>query len=93
MSIKLLFFFLTSKGWDMPDKTKGLINKFKVHRLNQTLESVEKHGDCRYFVLDPQHDPGAVAALQTYAEWCYENGYLPLADDLFEWIRKIRHGN
>lgn len=40
-------------------------HKFRVERM---ADPTGKHAGCWYFVLDPKHDPHAVAALATYAD-------------------------
>lgn len=42
----------------------GLRDKYRVERHD---DPTGKHNDCRYFVLDPQHDPIAREALALYA--------------------------
>lgn len=61
---------------------RGLRQKYHVERLNDTAG---KHEDCRYFVLDPQHDPIALEALRIYAGICLDD-YPELAVDLFAWV-------
>ena len=61
-----------------------LYRKFNVERLN---DSTGKHVDCRYFVLDPQHDPLARVALMAYAAAAREAGIVPLAEDIDAWLR------
>ena len=69
------------------DKAEGgLERRYHVERLNDTEG---KHADCRYFVLDPQHDPIAREALKTYANHAQAKGYVTLADDLFAWLRDV----
>lgn len=63
----------------------GLESRYYVERLN---DAAHKHDGCRYFVLDPQHDPIAVRALRVYAAAANEAGYVPLAADLWEWADK-----
>lgn len=70
----------------MTDKTQGLIDKFTVRRHN---DPAHKHDDCRYFVLDPQHDPLALSALAMYAAIARLSGYTALADDLKAWVQQI----
>ena len=65
----------------MGDKTKGLIGKFNVTRTDGKSEPGEKHENCRYFVLDLDHDPFAIEALKTYALMCKKE-YPLLATDL-----------
>lgn len=70
------------------DKAEGgLERRYHVERLNDTAG---KHADCRYFVLDPQHDPLAREALRTYAHVAIDAGYQTLADDLIRWLEPLR---
>lgn len=65
------------------EKTTGLESRYLVERRNDTAG---KHDECRYFVLDPQHDPIAEAALRVYANLASDAGYQALADDLLDWV-------
>lgn len=65
----------------MGDKTKGLYDKFIVHRKDGSDAFGGKHENCDYFVLDLSHDPHAISALKTYADSCRDD-YPLLADDL-----------
>lgn len=65
----------------MGDKSKELYGKFVVQRTDGKDAPGEKHHDCRYFVLDVDHDPHAKAALEAYATSC-EAEYPLLAADL-----------
>lgn len=65
----------------MSDKNRGLYGKFKVERTDGRSLDGQKHENCRYFVLDLDHDPFAVPAIKAYAEACQEK-YPSLADDL-----------
>ena len=67
------------------EKDAGLLSKYEVTRLG---DQVGKHDECRFFVLDPQHDPLAVRALRVYASAANEAGYVRLAVDLWEWADK-----
>lgn len=68
----------------MSDKrATGLLHKYDVKPVTDPLG---KHDDCRYFVLDPQHDPFARAALAAYSTRARDAGYVGLADDLDEWL-------
>lgn len=59
-------------------------SRYYVKKINDT---VGKHDGCRYFVLDPQHDPHAVTGLRAYAEAVRSE--LPgLAADLDAWIEE-----
>lgn len=68
------------------DRQRGLYGKYDVKRIS---DPAGKHDECRYFVLDPQHDPHAVTALRAYADACADE-YPALATDLLEWIRGRR---
>ncbi len=61
----------------------GLQPRYLVHKVN---DSAGKHKACRYFVLDPQHDPIARAALARYAQVARAEGHAELADDLDDWV-------
>ena len=63
------------------DSDRGLYGKYRVERLNDTTG---KHANCRYFVLDPRHDPHAHVALLAYAESA-RGAYPELAGDLERW--------
>lgn len=70
---------------DDAKKAEGLIEKFKVERLTPSSRGID-HDGCRYFVLDPQHDPGARFALRAYKVWAEKHGFGPLAADLDSWL-------
>ena len=72
-------------GQFFPDKHKGLHKKFNVTRADGSSEPGGKHEDCRYFVLDIDHDPFAIPALRAYAHACAES-HPDLAADLFELV-------
>lgn len=63
------------------DATRGLYGKFRVERTDGSSGTGGKHEHCRYFVLDLNHDPRAVAAIRAYANSC-RNQYPALAEDL-----------
>lgn len=67
----------------MDDKELGLYGKFYVKRLG---DDVGKHDACRYFVLDINHDPYAIACLRTYSWQCRET-YPELSKDLMDIVR------
>jgi len=67
------------------DEARGLYDKYDVKRKN---DQSGKHATCRYFVLDPQHDPLAVVALRAYADAAATAGYAALAQDLSSWARR-----
>jgi len=58
----------------------GLEARFEVKRIG---DEAGKHDECRYFVLDPQHDPTARVALTTYAATTPNNN---LRRDLLAWL-------
>lgn len=60
------------------DKKRGVYKKWAMKRLN---DPDGKHDDCFIFVLDIDHDPFAVPALNAYIDAC-EHEYGPLAFDL-----------
>lgn len=45
----------------------GLEPRYHVRKIN---DPTGKHDECRFFVLDPQHDPHAIPALLAYAASC-----------------------
>lgn len=64
----------------------GLEQRYRVEKIN---DLAGKHDRCRYFVLDPQHDPAAREALRTYAAEMFSASNdtlaLALALELFDW--------
>lgn len=64
-------------------KQAGLEHRYNVEKVS---DPEGKHADCRYFVLDPQHDPAAREALELYARVC---GNQRLADDLYSWLYEV----
>lgn len=71
------------------NRALGLTQKFKVERLTESSRGVD-HGQCSYFVLDPQHDPLAERALSYYAALADDVGKSDLAADLRDWGKQIR---
>lgn len=57
---------------------QGILPKYRVERLS---DPAGKHDKCEYFVLDPQHDPFARAALYAYIKSCRAT-HPALAEDL-----------
>jgi len=55
-------------------------DKYRVERIGGTPG---KHDECRFFVLDPQHDEHAVTAIRAYADAVRPSG---LADRLDQWV-------
>lgn len=68
------------------EKERGLEPRYRVEKIN---DPTGKHDACRYFVLDPQHDPMARVALLVYEREARRNGYFDLADDLGLWVHGI----
>lgn len=62
------------------DTQQGLYGKFAISRLDGSSEPGGRHHGCRYFTLDLEHDPHAVAALTAYANSCRETHPLLSAD-------------
>lgn len=67
-----------------PDERSGLYGKYRVERIG---DPNGKHADCRYFVLDPQHDPIAREALARYSYLANARGFWLLSRDLNAWLR------
>lgn len=65
----------------MSDEAKGLYRKYEIVRTDGSSAEGGKHEDCRYFVLDLDHDEHAMRALAAYADSC-EPEYPLLAADL-----------
>lgn len=63
----------------------GLEHRYNVEKVN---DPEGKHSDCRYFVLDPQHDKTAWLALEEYAWQCRKSNS-ELSRDLYEWLADI----
>lgn len=61
----------------------GLEQRPNVQKVN---DPEGRHKDCRYFALDPQHDPRAVVLLEHYSVVARLDGELQLALDLLDWI-------
>lgn len=71
---------------------RGLYSKFKVSRVDGSSRKGRKHAKCSYFVLDLDHDPLAVPALEAYAGAARKAGFIQLAEDLERWIKKAKEG-
>ncbi len=59
----------------------GLEDRYSVKKIN---DPTRKHDECRYFVLDPKHDPHALTALRAYAASVRDENP-SLARDLSAW--------
>ena len=69
----------------MTDQERGLYNKYYVERTDGDPEG--KHKNCKYFVLDLNHDDHAIRALRAYAMSCREE-YPLLFKDLLDIVVK-----
>jgi hypothetical protein len=80
----------------MKDMDKGLYSKYIVMKADDAVEMNETglyqghqiEGEC--FVLRPDRDPAAMAAMREYAE---ETTNLQLAADIYEWLAGIEAPN
>lgn len=74
-------------GFKYPvEQGPGLHEKFFVKRIE---DETGKHNECRYFVLDPLHDPIARHALAYYGGATEAEGNLALAEDINQWLRSL----
>lgn len=71
------------------EKDAGLEGRYRVEKIN---DPTSKHDDCRYFVLDPQHDSIAEGVLRVYAGIARSEGFAALADDLEAWVGTCHEG-
>ena len=71
----------TGRISSMPDKNRGLHERFRVERTDGSSEPGGKHDGCEYFVLDLDHDRFAIDALIAYEAACADE-YPALARDL-----------
>lgn len=67
-------------------ETTGLEHRYDVQKVN---DPEGRHNDCRYFVLDPQHDPIAREALRDYAVHALSYGHVGLYQDLDRWLTSL----
>lgn len=68
-------------------RAMGLYEKFRVERTDGASAPGGKHENCRYFVLDMDHDQFARVAIAAYAAACQDK-YPNLARDLRDWVFK-----
>lgn len=54
----------------MEKRDVGIYEKFSVRRTDGTDNPGGKHENCRYFVLDLDHDKFSIPAILAYAEAC-----------------------
>jgi hypothetical protein len=80
--------FLDSRmsGRDLSDDGSRLEGRYYVKKLR---DPDGKHDACRYFVLDPQHDPIARYALRAYATAAGGAGLFGLRRDLHQWVDDV----
>mgnify|MGYP006346686597 CR=1 FL=1 len=76
---------MSSEHPTAPESDQGLETRYLVRRLRDVAG---KHGNCRYFVLDPQHDPIARQALATYAD-AVATSHPALSRDLWRWLGEV----
>ena len=83
------------------DKALGLYTKYLVYRVTG---EAPKLGEQWYpvtgtkivevteavFVLKPESDPHAQAAMLAYAESARQDGYVKLADEITSWMRMVK---
>jgi hypothetical protein len=60
----------------------GLEHRYSVEKVS---DPEGKHAGCRYFVLDPQHDPVAREVLYKYAMLTDND---ELSNDLLDWYEQ-----
>lgn len=68
------------------DDDRGLYDKYRVERMD---DPSGKHAGCRYFVLDPEHDPVARLALYRYADVLMKTRGGALGPDLLNWLNNL----
>lgn len=73
------------------DRHRGFYRKFDVRRTDGSDQPGGKHEHCTYFVLDMDHDPHAVDALEAYGKACYP-AKRALSEDIRHWVTTIRSG-
>lgn len=64
------------------ESSQGLYSKYEVYKDGEFVE------DC--FVLEPESDPAALAALEEYA---HQTDDSELFADLIEWVHSIENGD
>lgn len=84
---------LPERDEGLPAEEQGLFRKFHVQRVDGQDAPGGKHANCRYFVIDVDHDPYARAVLLRYADACRHTHPL-LADDLRNnWLGGYKGGD
>ena len=81
----------------MPEiDTRGLSRKFDVKRTDGGHQKGRRHHNCRYYVLDLDHDLHALPAIVAYAESCQAThprlamDLLRLADEIVDQLTELR---
>ena len=74
-------YVINAKEVNIGDKNRGIYKKFEVTRTDGKSAPGEKHENCRYFVIDLDHDQFAGPAIQAYANACKDE-YPALSRDL-----------
>ena len=64
---------------ELDDRKRGMYRKYFVRRLD---DFAGKHKNCCYHVLDIDHDPHAIPALEAYADSAEADGFTELAADI-----------
>lgn len=65
----------------MSDVGRGVFRKYDVKRTDGSGDAGGKHEGCAYFVMDLEHDPFALPAMEAYAKACAKT-HPALAEDL-----------
>lgn len=60
----------------------GLYDKFIVKRRDGGHRKGRRHYGCSYYVLDIDHDPDSIPALEAYAKSARSHGKEVLANDI-----------
>lgn len=68
----------------------GMHEKYRVEKIE---DPAGKHDGCRYFVLDPQHDPIARDVLAIYARRAGDEGNEALEMELVGWLDNLWGGD
>jgi len=76
----------------MDKRQQGILRKYKISRTDGTSQPGGKHEKCFYFVLDLDHDPFSIPALEAYINAC-ESEYPLLASELRDRIAKQKEAS
>ena len=72
------------------DKSGLALDKYSVQRTDGRSGPDEKHEFCHYFVIDLDHDPCAVAALEAYAAALHGRRGTIFAEDIRVLIASLK---